>query len=97
MELSHYYRHRGLNELERNEKDALAEIRELEMNQLKIPDITRIKAWVNEMLSIENLKEWLEGEDPKVIRSIFTGRIRVLCRQREYKHFESLPIVELIV
>ena len=86
-----------LTDLEQAEKDTLAEIKEIERSQAQIPDIENIKQWLGEMLSLPNLKEWLELEDPKTIRSILSGRIRVLCYHRNYNSLEPVPTVELVM
>jgi DNA invertase Pin-like site-specific DNA recombinase len=86
-----------IGELEQQEKDINAEIKELERNQSKIPNFDHIKDWLEEMLSIPNLQDWLENDEPDVIRSVLAGRIRVKCYQRKYKSLEPSPIVELIV
>lgn len=86
-----------LQELEDQESITMAEIRELERNQAKIPDTAQIKKWLEEMLTIENIKDWLENDDPNVIRTIFGGRLMVKCYQRKYKSTEPSPVVELIV
>jgi hypothetical protein len=85
-----------MNELEKEEKDANNELGNLKKMQIKKPDIESIKKWIGEMLQVPNLREWLELEDPKIIRSILGERIRVKCHQRKYKKLEPAPSVELV-
>ncbi len=84
-----------LNELAQTEKAVLAEITELEINQVHIPNLEGIRSWLQQMLAISNLKDWLTNDDPDNIRSVLTGRIKVLCHQRPYKSKEPAPKVEL--
>lgn len=84
-----------LNELAQTEKDVLAEIAELEANQVHLPNVDGIRSWLQEMLSLGNLKDWLTHDDPDTIRSVLTGRLKVFCHQRAYKAKEPAPTVEL--
>lgn len=85
-----------INELEKEEKDTKNELENLKKMQVKRPDIESMKNWISEMLQVPNLREWLELEDPKIIRSILGERIRVKCYQRKYKKLEPAPSVELV-
>ncbi len=86
-----------INELSRNEQDTLLEISELETIQAKIPDADAISNWVESMLSVENLRDWLSNDDPHIIRSVLAGRIKVLCYQRPYRSLEPAPRVEFVI
>ncbi len=84
-----------LQELAQSEKDVLAEITELEANQVRLPNLSGIRTWYQEMLSVENLRDWLRNDDPDNIRTILAGRVKVFCHQRTYKGTEPRPTVEL--
>ncbi len=84
-----------LQELAQSEKDVLAEITELEANQVRLPNLSGIRAWYQEMLSVENLRDWLMNDDPDIIRTVLAGRVKVFCHQRTYKATEPSPTVEL--
>ena len=84
-----------ITELSQTEVEIQKEIAELEMNQIRLPDISGIRSWIGEMLSIENLGDWLANDDPEIIRAVLGQRIRVLCYQRKYKSLEPAPTVEL--
>ena len=84
-----------INELAQSEKDILAEITELEANQVRLPNVESFRSWFEEMLSVENLIDWLTNDDPNIIRSVLGGRIKVLCHQRAYKAKKPTPVVEL--
>lgn len=86
-----------INELAITENDILLEISELENQQAKIPDEDAIRSWLENLLSVGNLQDWLSNDDPHIIRSVLAGRIQVLCFQRPYRSLEPAPSVRLVI